>query len=269
MCPFHVLISYSPLQCKLLPGTKLYFCLHIYSQTMSPDTALHKHRNMSLRWVILAHFLNHLWLRGWPRARHPWQRGYLHRCCCDPALMGLAGSKCQPWWGILEVVSRAQVPGRKRLCSQEPNKHPFISHLQPLQCTSQSPLHCCPSLPPKCSGNGKMAPDQAPTGQMTQTQNSKPSLCPKWEQRCSTPPPCLANYLHLCKVSVIRTTHACSCQAQWASPSCFQVTSLIGPSYLAVGRKEYFLPTSHRRSSFHQTQSLRLQQIPLRLFRLQ
>lgn len=121
-------------------------------------------------------------------------------------------------------------------------KHPFMLP----QSTSQSPLLwslCHPSV----QGNGKTAPDQAPIGQMTQTQNLKTFSVPKVEAGCSTSPPCLANYLRLCKVSVIRTSHARSCQAQQASPCCFQVTSLVGPSHLAVGRKEYPLPTSHRR----------------------
>ena len=129
-------------------------------------------------------------------------------------------------------------------------KHPFMLP----QSTSPSLLWspCYPSV----QGNGKTAPDQAPIGQMTQTQKLKNLLCAQGGGGLLYFPSMSCQLPSLVQ-SVSDQNYACTELSGTASkPLCFQVTRLVGPSHLAVGRKEYLLPTSHRRELFSTENSI-------------
>lgn len=233
MCPFHVLISYSPLQASFSQEPNSTFVCIFTARTMSPDTALHKHRNMSLRWVILAHFLNHhLWLRGWPMSQTPMAERVSSQMllwsCPDGLVVQMptpGGASLKLFLGHRFLAGRGSAP---RGAHQTPLHLPISS--------SHSALHnllllgslCHPSV----QGNGKMAPDQAPTGQMTQTQKLKTFSVPK-----------------VGAALLYSTSMSCQLPALVQSVSdqnyaCMQLSGTVSKSLLLPGNKSHrpFLP---------------------------
>jgi len=161
MCAFHDLISYLPLQASSSEEPNATFVCIFTARTVSPDTALHKHRNMSLRWVILAHLE---WLRGWPMSQTPTAERISSQMLLWSCPDGLVVQMPTPGGASLKLLlGHRSLAGRgsaSRRAHQTPLHLPISS--------SHSALHnllllwslCHPSI----QSNGKTAPDQARIG---------------------------------------------------------------------------------------------------------
>ena len=162
-----------------------------------------------------------------------------------PCPNGLAVQMVTSCWGTLEDVSQGTVPWKEEALLQGGLiRHPSISPSPAPMVYFTTSLHCCLSATHLLGVMKRWLQIRPPLSNRP-TQKLKNLLCAESGLGVAPLPLHLSPITFTCaEVSATRTTHAWSCQAQRASTSSFQVTSLLGPSHLAVGRKEHPLPTS-------------------------